>query len=74
SLILEYKVLGVRNAMVLFSLILIASGIFWLMKVAPAEKTSLEEGISGNPLNAQKQEKAIEGKEKLLYDSFTPLK
>lgn len=40
SLLLEYNLLQVQQAMALFSLILAATGIFWLIRVAPAERVA----------------------------------
>lgn len=41
SLILEFNILSIRQTITLFSLLLIVSGIFWLWKVAPGEKTEV---------------------------------
>lgn len=38
AVLLEFNILSIRQTMVLFSGLLIASGIFWLFKIAPGEK------------------------------------
>lgn len=38
AIILEFDILTLRQTMTLFSLLLVVSGIFWLFKIAPAEK------------------------------------
>lgn len=52
SLILEYDLLTIRECMLAFAILLIISGSFWLMKVAPREKDAPDEILDGLELNA----------------------
>lgn len=38
ALLLEYDILSIREAMILFSLLLIGAGLFWLVRIVPAEE------------------------------------
>jgi len=39
AIMLEFGFLSIRQAVLLFALLLVGIGIFWLLKIAPAEKT-----------------------------------
>jgi len=39
AIMLEFDILSIRQTVLLFSLLLVGIGIFWLLKIAPAEKT-----------------------------------
>ena len=39
ALTLEFGILSIRQAVLLFALLLVGIGIFWLLKIAPAEET-----------------------------------
>lgn len=47
SLILEYDVLTIRDCMLVFSVLLMISGSFWLVKIAPKEKGAPKEILDG---------------------------
>lgn len=51
SLILEFGWLTIRESMLLFSLLLILSGSFWLIKIAPGEKDAPKEIMDGLQFN-----------------------
>jgi MFS family permease len=44
ALLLEFNLLAIRETMLLFSALLVASGIFWLFTVAPGERRYISEG------------------------------
>lgn len=52
SVILEYGILTIRECMLAFAILLILSGSFWLVKVAPKEKDAPDEILDGLELNA----------------------
>jgi MFS family permease len=52
SLILEYDWLTIRECMLVFAVLLILSGAFWLVKIAPKEKDAPDEILDGLELNA----------------------
>lgn len=57
SLILEFNLFTVRETMTLFAVLLGASGIFWLTKVAPGEERYLESmATQKNPVLAARTE------------------
>lgn len=47
SLILEFEWLTIRECMLTFSILMILSGSFWLIKIAPQEKDAPEEVMDG---------------------------
>lgn len=47
SLILEYDWLTIRECMLVFAVLLILSGSFWLIKIAPREKDAPDEILDG---------------------------
>lgn len=47
SLILEYELLSIRESMLVFAILLILSGSFWLIKIAPKEKDAPDEVLDG---------------------------
>lgn len=47
SLILEYELLSIRECMLAFAILLILSGSFWLIKIAPKEKDVPDEVLDG---------------------------
>ena len=47
SLILEFEWLTIRECMLVFSILLIISGSFWLMRIAPQEKNAPEKIMDG---------------------------
>jgi MFS family permease len=47
SLILEYELLSIRECMLAFAILLILSGSFWLIKIAPKEKNAPDEVLDG---------------------------
>lgn len=59
SLLLEFKLLQVQQAMVLFSLLLMISGIFWLLRVAPVETSNRKPSGSEDLLSQTKKEKPV---------------
>lgn len=50
ALILEFNWLTIRETMLLFSVLLIVSGIAWLIKIAPAEENLPDQVFDGEPL------------------------
>lgn len=51
ALILEYDWLTIRECMLMFAVLLILSGSFWLTKIAPREKDAPDEILDGLELN-----------------------
>lgn len=47
SLILEFQLLSIRECMFFFAILLILSGSFWLIKIAPQESASPEKILDG---------------------------
>ncbi len=39
AIMLEFSILSIRQAVLLFALLLVGIGIFWLLKIAPAENS-----------------------------------
>lgn len=56
ALILEFNLLSIRETILLFSILLSAIGVFWLMKVAPAE-ASENQKAADEPVHAAYQNK-----------------
>jgi len=52
SLILEFDWLTIRECMLAFSVLLILSGLFWLVKIAPKENNVPDDILDGLELNA----------------------
>ncbi|MFO7845859.1 MAG: MFS transporter [Balneolaceae bacterium] len=42
ALLLEFNIISIRETVLLFSLMLVAIGVFWLLKIAPAEQADHE--------------------------------
>jgi len=49
-LILEFNWLTIRETMLLFSVLLMVSGVTWLIKIAPAEENLPDQVFDGEPL------------------------
>jgi len=47
ALILEFNLLNIQQTMTLFSVLLVLSGVFWLVKVAPSEKNVPDTVLDG---------------------------
>ncbi len=47
SLILEFEILSIREAMLFFSVLLVLFGAFWLVRVAPGEENAPERVVDG---------------------------
>ncbi len=50
ALILEFNWLTIRETMLLFSVLLMVSGVTWLIKIAPAEENLPDQVFDGEPL------------------------
>jgi len=54
AIMLEFGILSIRQTVLLFALLLVGIGIFWLLKIAPAEKTY------NSPAQEKEQKPALE--------------